>query len=139
MSFGIILLPLFVQVLLMFVLLFWLADLRRSAVKRGELSFQDAAIGNPWTGRAAQVSNAFRNQFELPVLFFVVVILAMFTRKADFLFLVLEWIFVALRIAHAAIHTGPNVVRVRGPVWGLGALVLLIMWIWFAAHIYVGF
>jgi hypothetical protein len=51
----------------------------------------------------------------------------------------LEWIFVVFRILHAAMHTGPNVVRVRGPLWGVGALALLIMWIWFALHILGGF
>ena len=139
MTFAAILLPAFVQVALIFVLLLWMAGLRQGAVHRGELRFQDAALGNPWTGRTAQVTNSFNNQFQLPTLFFVVVILALITRKADLAFVVLEWLFVVFRILHAAIHSGPNVVRVRGPIWGLSFLVLLIMWVWFALHILAGF
>lgn len=139
MSVSAILLPVFIETALIFVLLFWMAGLRQGAVHRGELTFQDAALGSPWTGRAAQVTASFNNQFQLPALFFVVVILALVTRKADVAFVVLEWVFVVFRILHAAVHTGPNVVRVRGPIWGIAALALLIMWIWFAAHILAGF
>jgi hypothetical protein len=134
-----ILLPVFVQVALIFGLLFWMAILRQGAVRRGELTFQDAALGSPWTGRTAQVSNSFNNQFQLPALFFAVVILALITHKADLVFVVLEWLFVAFRILHAAVHTGPNIVRVRGPFWGLSSFALLAMWIWFALHILSGF
>jgi hypothetical protein len=134
-----ILLPVFVEIALIFVLLFWMAALRQMTVRRGDLSFQDAALGSPWTGRTAQVTNSFNNQFQLPTLFFAAVILALVTHKADTAFVVLEWLFVAFRILHAAVHTGPNVVRVRGPLWGLSSFVLLIMWVWFALHILAGF
>lgn len=139
MSVSAILLPVFVEIALIFVLLFWLAGLRQRDVRVGKLTFQDAALAPPWTGRTAQVTYSFNNQFQLPTLFFVVVILALVTRKADLVFVVLEWIFVVFRILHAAVHTGPNVVVVRGPLWGIGSLALLILWGWFAAHILAGF
>lgn len=130
-----ILLPVFVEIALIFVLLFWMAAARQIVVRRGELTYQDAALGYPWTGRTAQVTNAFNNQFQLPTLFFVAVVLALITHKADFVFVVIEWLFVAFRILHAAVHTGPNIVRVRGPLWGLSSFTLLAMWVLFAVHI----
>ena len=65
------------------------------------------------TGRGAiqQVGNSLTNQFELPVLFYVLTILAIITKHADFLFVVMAWIFVLTRLAHAYIHVTSNNVR----------------------------
>ncbi len=136
MTYPAILLPLFVQVGLTFVLLFWLAVLRVGALRRREVRPEDVALRQPgWPARTRQVTNAVANQLELPLLFYVLVILALITRKADLLFVVLSWMFVAARLVHAFIHTGSNVVQVRGPVFGVGLLILLTMWIIFALRV----
>jgi hypothetical protein len=75
---------------------------------------------------------------ELPVLFYVLTILAWITRHADLLFVVLAWIFVAARLVHAYIHVTDNNVNRRGPAFGLGALVLSIMWLIFMIRILLG-
>ncbi len=85
-----------------------------------------------------KVSNAFQNQFELPVLFYVLVILALFTRKADLAFVVLSWVFVVTRCVHAAIHTGPNIVLRRGLAYGAGGIVLVGMWAIFTVRVLLG-
>ena len=139
MSYPTILLPLFVQVGLSFVLLFWLAFLRTGALRRREVRPETIALRERgWPTRTEQVGNAVANQFELPLLFYVLVILALITRKADLLFVVMSWMFVVARIAHAFIHTGSNVVQIRGPVFGVGLTILLIMWIIFALRILFG-
>jgi hypothetical protein len=121
--------PLFVQVLLTFVLLFWTAGLRWDALRRRKVHPRDIALREPnWPPRATQIGNAFLNQLELPVLFYVLTILVLLTRTVDFNFVLLAWIFVALRIAHAYIHVTSNRVSVRGSVFILGAIVLAIMW-----------
>ena len=43
-----------------------------------------------------QVGYSFQNQFELPVLFYVLTILAIITKHADILFVVMAWIFVLI-------------------------------------------
>jgi hypothetical protein len=134
-----ILLPLFVEVGLTFVLLFWMAGRRTHALTSHAVRPDDVALGEPaWPAAATQVANCFRNQFELPVLFYVLVALALQTRHADLLFVVMAWIFVLLRIAHAYVHTTFNRVQVRGAVYGLGALVLFLMWIIFAVRVILG-
>lgn len=134
-----ILAPLFVEVALTFVLLFWLAPLRRRAFHDGSLRTSDIALGQRnWPQRTQQISNSFDNQFQLPVLFYVLTILAMITRHADFVFVVMAWIFVLTRIAHAYIHTTSNVVLRRGAIYGIGAFVLAIMWIIFMVRIMLG-
>jgi len=139
MSLQAVLLPLFVQVGLTFFLMCWLALVRTSAVTRGEVKIRDIALGQPaWTEPATKVGNAFCNQFELPLLFYVLVVLAIIARKADYLFVAMAWIFVVSRIVHAAIHTGSNNVPQRLYAYAVGAIVLMLMWIIFAVRVLLG-
>ena len=135
-----VLLPLFVEVIMSFVLLYWMAYLRTRALRMGEVKAQGIALREPsWPPGITQIGNAYHNQLELPVLFYVLTILAWVTRHADFLFVVLAWIFVASRLVHAYIHVTNNNVNRRGPAFGLGALVLTIMWVIFMIRILLGF
>lgn len=134
-----VLLPVFVQVGLTFFLLFWMGSVRLSALKGREVGIGDIALRQPaWPARPTQISNAYDNQFQLPLLFYALVPLALITRKADLLFVVLSWLFVATRLVHAAIHTTSNNVQARFMAFAAGGVVLLIMWIVFAAHILLG-
>jgi len=136
MSIHMVLLPVFVQVALTFGLLLWMADARRRALVKGETKFRDIALRQPnWPVRATQVGNCYSNQFELPVLFYVLIALALPLRHADFLIVVLSWVFVITRFVHAGIFVNSNDVRQRSLAWFAGALVLLVMWIYFALKI----
>src|SRR5262249_23620997 len=116
-----------------------LAFQRVKALNRGEVRPADIALGQrAWPEPLQKLSNSFENQLELPLLFYVLVILAIIARKADLLFVILSWLFVASRFAHAFIHTGPNVVRVRGPVYGVGMLILMVMWLISAVRVLAG-
>jgi hypothetical protein len=139
MSIAAVLLPLFVQVALTFVLLLWTAGLNASATRSGEVSWQDIALREPnWPARNMQIRNAFLNQLETPVLFYVLTVLAWITRHADYLFVVLAWIFVALRIVHVFIHVTDNNVPRRGAVFLASMVVLAVMWVIFAFRILLG-
>ena len=138
MSVAAILAPVFAQVALTFVLLFWMGSRRFAAFRSGSMQIGDIALGQPaWPARATQAANAFHNQFQLPVLFYLLVVLALLTRKADLLFVVMAWLFVATRAVHAAVHTTTNDVRHRFPAFLVGALLLMVMWIVFAARVLV--
>ncbi len=123
MSVAAILLPVFVQVALVFAICFRMIYAHNSKV----------AASDPDCGKLA--GDSFRNQFEIPVLFFALVPLAMLTRQADYLFIVMQWIFVASRVAHAFVHTTSNRQPARGLLWAIGAATLLVMWIVFAIRI----
>ena len=139
MSIQAVLLPLFVEVLLTFVLLYGMAYTRTRAFRTGEVKARDVALREPnWPPHIIQIGNAYHNQLELPVLFYVLTILAWVTRHADLLFVVLAWIFVVSRLAHAYIHVTDNDVNRRGPAFGVGALVLSIMWLIFMIRILLG-
>jgi len=138
MSFVTVMLPLFVEVLLTFALLFWSGalrsgDLRARAVKPEEIGLRELN----WPQRTAQVSNAYSNQTELPTLFYTLTILAYFTHHAGTLFVVLAWIFVAFRLAHAYVHVTSNVPSLRGMLFGFGAIVLAVMWVIFMLQVLI--
>ncbi|MGL4963987.1 MAG: MAPEG family protein [Inquilinus sp.] len=131
-----ILLPVFAQVALIFVLALWMLRERTGALRRGEVRVGDIVLGQPaWPARATQVSNSFHNQLQLPLLFFVLVILAMLTKKADLAFVVMSWLFVASRVLHVAVHTGSNRMGPRFGAYAAGFVLLLAMWVIFALRI----
>jgi hypothetical protein len=130
MSVQAILLPLFVEVILTFVLCFILAPMRTRDFGSGAVRPQDVALREPkWPKRTMQFGNAFANQFELPVLFYVLTILEYVTHLAGVAFVVLAWIFVIFRVLHAFIHVTSNIVRLRGALFAVSAVVLAIMWV----------
>ncbi|MEP9376031.1 MAPEG family protein [Aquabacter sp. CN5-332] len=135
MTVAMILLPLFVQVALTFALLFILGPLRARAVATGEAGPDVALDREAYPPPCRKVANAFHNQFELPVLFYVLTALALFTRKADLIFVILAWVFVLSRIIHAVIHATSNDMRLRFPAYALGAIILALMWVLFALAI----
>src|SRR5262245_10154115 len=139
MSIPTILAPLFVQVLLTFTAMLGMMYFRTTALKRGEVRFENIAMREPnWPHRAALFANCFSNQFELPVLFYVLTILAMITKHADLLFVLLAWLFVAMRVLQALVHMTSNQVPYRGGFYGVGAIVLLVMWLIFIVKIMLG-
>ncbi|KAA2237024.1 MAPEG family protein [Salinarimonas soli] len=138
MSIAAILAPVFVQVGLTFVLLFMMGRTRFAAVRAGEVKIRDIALGErAWPARVTQVANTFHNQFETPVLFYALVALAIVTRQADLLFVVLSWLFVTARLVHAYVYTTTNNVLTRFRVFLAGTAVLMLMWAIFAVRILI--
>ena len=117
-----VLLPVFVQVGLTFALLFGMAASRTRAQKAGGV-------------RNDQFGDCFSNQFELPLLFYVLIALALPLRHVDFVMVLLSWVFVVARFAHAGIFVTSNNPQQRGSAWFAGVLVLFAMWLYFALSI----
>jgi len=139
MSVQAILLPVFALVALTFSLLFLTGYSRVALVRRGETKVRDIALGQlNWPEHITKIGNSYNSQFQLPVLFYVVVILAYVLRTADLLFVVLSWLFVATRLGHAYIHVTSNRVGRRFNVFAAGFAVLVVMWIMFAVRILIG-
>ena len=112
-----VLLPLFAEVILTFALLFWMAFLRTRAIASGATKTRDIALREPgWP------------ELELPMLFYVLTILALDTHHAGATLVALAWLFVLARVIQAVIHVTDNHVRRRGLAYICGAIVLVIMW-----------
>jgi hypothetical protein len=134
-----ILAPLFVLVLMTLVLGFWIPIASVPLLRRGEVRPQDIDLRQPnWPRPVQQINNSYTSQFEQPVLFYVLTILAIITKHADLLFVVMAWIFVLVRLAHVYVHVTSNNIDRRGPIFGVAALVLAIMWLIFMVRIMLG-
>ena len=75
-----------------------------------------------------RAADNFRNLFELPVLFYMAVIVAAASGQVTTLVLSLAWLFVAFRILHSAIHCSYNKVMHRFQAYLAGGIVLWILW-----------
>jgi len=138
-SVAAILAPVFALVALLFFLTGRMAATRVGAIKAGEIKMRDIALGqNAWSDPVQQTSNAYANNLQLPVLFYALVAFAMLTKEADLLFVVMAWLFVLSRYAHAYIHITSNNVPRRFNAFAAGVLVLGLMWVIFAARILAG-
>ncbi len=138
MSISAVILPVLVQVGLTFILLFRMGRSRLAHLRTGEVQVKDIALGERnWPKRILQLQNSYQNQFELPVLFYALVALALITRKADMVFVVMAWLFVASRLAHAYIHTTSNKIAWRFQSFVVGVLILAAMWVIFGIRIFV--
>jgi hypothetical protein len=129
MSTQAILLPLFVEIILTFLLWVGMAALRTRDFGSGALRPEEIALREPnWSKRTLQFGFAFSNQFEIPVLFYVLTILAYVTHLAGVIFVVLAWIFVIFRLLHAYVHVTSNIVRLRGILYAVAVVALAVNW-----------
>lgn len=77
-----------------------------------------------------QVSNPsdnLKNLFELPTIFYAVVLYLFATQQVDTPYLVAAWIFFAFRILHSAVHCTFNLVPLRFWLYAFSALALWFM------------
>jgi hypothetical protein len=136
MSITAVLAPVFVEVALTFALLFWLGTLRVRLVRSGAVKPRDVALGEPnWPPQVLQIANAYRSQLELPVLFYLVLVLAAFSGRASVALMVLAWLFVAARLLHALVHVTTNNLARRFALFLAGAVILAVMWLLFLGQL----
>lgn len=136
MSVQAVLLPVFALVALLYFLIARMALSRVASIKAGETKLKDVALGqNAWPTRVAQFGNAYSNNLELPLLFYALVAFAMLTKKDDLVFVIMSWLFVASRYAHAWIHVTSNHVPTRFNAFAAGVVILGLMWGIFAVRI----
>lgn len=125
---NMILLPALLQVLLTIAIYGALAVAKTRAVKRGLVDMSRRALhDDAWPESVMKINNNIRNQFEVPVLFYVLTIMLWQLNQTGVLAQSLAWLFVASRIVHACIHTGSNFVPARRRVFMFGCVVVLAM------------
>lgn len=128
--------PVIVQVTMTFILALMTGVSRYSAAKQGKVKVRDIALREPgWPKGVTKIGNAFQNQLETPILFYLLVVLLIVTKQADQTYLMLAWAYIGARIAHLAIHLTINHVLVRFLIFLLSMCILMVMWGKFALAI----
>lgn len=126
------------QVLLTLFILVWMGRERVPRVMSGEIAMADIAVERTaYPLKARLLSNNFENQFQLPVLFFVAVLLTLVLGIVGWVEVVLAWLFVATRYLHAAIHVTSNHVLSRFAAYSAGLAVLALLWLWLVLRIFL--
>jgi hypothetical protein len=122
--------PALAMILWIFVVGAVLAVRRKNAFASGEVRPEEVTVSTERYPVSARLASAnFSNQFELPVVFFALIMLAMEVAATGHVMAAFAWIFVASRVVHTLIHIGPNKLPLRGAVYGVGAIMLFCMWI----------
>lgn len=127
---NVILYPVFAMFLLVAIVLLRMRRLRFAAVRSGEVSikYYRAYQEGDEPEELRIISRHFVNLFEMPVLFYVGVIMVYITQNVSTWLVVLAWLYVALRYVHSVVHLGSNDVRVRVTVYFASAFVLFLLW-----------
>lgn len=128
MSPKLLLWPLAVHVFLTLLLFIRLGIVKGRAQRAGLVDMEAAALDNDaWPTDVRKVANNIRNQFQVPVLFYVVVFALIELDAVDLPAVVLAWLFVVSRLFHAYVHTSSNVVPVRRRIFSFGTVCVLLM------------
>jgi hypothetical protein len=123
-----ILWPLLGQIGLTLFMYLRLAVVKGREIKAGNVDQEATAIDqNMWPDSVRLINNNLRNQFETPILFYVLCILLWAMAAVNTAVMVLACAYVASRIAHAFVHTTSNVVKIRFSMFLLGMIILFVM------------
>ncbi|WP_039990202.1 MAPEG family protein [Paraglaciecola arctica] len=123
-----ILWPVLAQIFLTLIMFITLGVRKAKAVKASAVNRQQAALNNRvWPEDVVKVSNNIANQFEAPVLFYVLCLVLYSINAADMVAIGLAWLFALSRFAHAYVHIGSNYVPMRLRLFLLGCFVLIAM------------
>jgi hypothetical protein len=115
--------------LLIPILVLLLNGKRKSAdVKSGQFDREKAAMDNEaWSRPVVLTSKNLANQFQLPVIFYVLCLILASLDTVTMVALVVAWFFVATRYVHAYVHVSSNYVPARLRAFLLGALSLIVL------------
>ncbi len=129
-----IFLPAFAMVALTLVVWLRMYTTRIAQMKRERIHPQAVATSAQAAARLtdSRAADNFRNLFELPVLFYLALVIAAIAGLATDATLALAWLFVALRVVHSAIHCTYNKVMHRFQAYLAGGVVLWVLWAWLA-------
>jgi hypothetical protein len=126
--------PVIVQILIVIAGFMLLGIRKKQALKNGQVDLKKAALDNDaWPDEVLKVSNNIRNQFQVPVLFYVLCFMFYALDAVTIANLSLAWVFVLSRVIHAYVHMSSNFVPARFSVFTLGFVVMVLMLIQLAS------
>lgn len=122
--------PMLALVALPFLILVLNALRKASDRRAGKQDVAASAVDNKaWSLPVVLTSNSLENQFQLPVLFYVICLTAAITQSSSTILLGLAWVYVALRYLHAFVHVTTNYIPARFLSFLFSTLVLLVMFV----------
>lgn len=131
--------PVLAQVFLTLVMFGLLGVRKARNIKAGLVDRRKAALDTKaWPEDVVKVSNNIANQFEVPVLFYVLCLVAWSLDAVSGLMLILASVFALSRYVHAWVHVGSNYVPMRLRLFLVGFLMVLLMLVLLVWHLATG-
>jgi hypothetical protein len=124
---GAIIWPMLGQFALTLLLYVWLTVARKRAVERGETDYTAFVLGYDEPLHVARITRNLANQFELPVLFYTLVLLLVTAGDVTLFDVVAAWVFIAGRVLHTLVQTLTDNVPLRGRVFAINYLAVAAM------------
>ncbi|MEO0013316.1 MAG: hypothetical protein RLZZ535_1705 [Cyanobacteriota bacterium] len=123
--------PFLAMMFLTFLVWVYLYIRRINFITSQKIRSQDLSV----PGTLAQISppsvsnpaDNFKNLFEIPVLFYVLVLYLFITQQVDNVYVNAAWIFVAFRALHSAVHCTFNLIMLRFYLYLIATLALWFM------------
>ena len=123
--------PFFATMLLTLLVWMYMYVRRIHFLTQNEISAVDMAVPGALAAISpATVSNPsdnLKNLFEIPVLFYALVLYLFVTHQVDATYVNAAWIFFAFRALHSAVHCTFNLVMLRFYLYLIAALALWFM------------
>jgi hypothetical protein len=124
--------PFFAMILLTLAVWVYMYIRRLHFIASNHINPQDLAVPNTMAHLApaavATPSDNLKNLFEMPVLFYAVVLYLFVTGQVDATYVNAAWVFVLFRVLHSAVHSTFNRVSLR-----FGLYIVSTFALWFIA------
>ena len=109
----------------------WLTVALQRAVRSGQIESSCFVLGRDEPLEVARITRNLANQFELPLIFYALVVLLVALGQVTLFDVIAAWVFVAGRVAHTLVQTLTDNVPLRGQVFMINFLAVLVL----AAHV----
>ncbi|RBP50817.1 MAPEG family protein [Arenicella xantha] len=115
-------------VLLIPIWVLLLNALRKKAARQSGEQHADSAINNKgWPLPVVLTSNALENQFQFPIVFYVLCLILAQLGSVSIFALIVAWFFALARWGHALVHVTSNTITYRLSLFGLSCIALLVL------------
>ena len=119
--------PMLAQVGWTFLLYAWLTVARLRAVRGGGTAWSAFVLGREEPLEVARITRNLANQFEAPLIFYAFGVLLVATDQVVWIDVWAGWIFVLGRVVHTGVQTLTNDVPLRGRVFMINFLALIVL------------
>ena len=120
--------PVIIQVFLTLFVYLRLMQVKKRAAAEGRVDRTRVALrDDAWPDYVIQVNNNIRNQFELPVLFYVLATVLWLLDSVHGVAIAASTVFVLSRIVHAGVHLSINALPPRRHLFTVGWVAVFVM------------
>src|SRR5882762_7477359 len=109
----------------------WPMLARQRAVRSGQIESSCFVLGRDEPLEVARITRNLANQFELPLIFYALVVLLVALGQVTLFDVIAAWVFIAGRVAHTLVQTLTDNVPLRGQVFTINFLAVVAL----AAHV----